>query len=557
MSSLTRIDRNRPLRARLLTGLLAGSFATPCIVACVSRGPVTNPEVKEPIVPPEERAPRETDADFASITSRDIDAIDAWVRAFYPAVVDPWHEGFEARWSTAVADAKARASQVEDGTGWTMTMEALVNSLRDGHVYVNPSDSLPKSGRAPQWPGYVVERLGDSYVLHAHGDAASLDGARLRSCDGIPIEQFAEATLDLYRGDWTIEAERRRVAPLLLLDTGNPFVQRAKTCEVDLAGTTATWHLAWTELPRERVSELVSPYQGIKRDQRARVDLAFADDGAAWITLGNLTDEAAYQALDDVLRKSLRKVRRAPYVVWDVRGNGGGNSAMGFAVMATVWGEPPVQRPQLRAKQWRSSPEVVALMREARAVAAKHDRPGLVQFVDAILPQLEAAASSGAALHAEVMPGDAPVDGATAVGSTERGDAGRPERRESKKRSKIRGPVFVLTDGGCFSSCIMVVTALRDMGAQQVGLSTGRNTIYGESWFNRDLPSGFGALTLPIAIFGENPELLGGGPPDLRWTGSPTDEDGLRAFVAEAANHAKRGPRGTPSPASGPSNPAR
>jgi hypothetical protein len=164
-------------------------------------------------------------------------------------------------------------------------------------------------------------------------------------------------------------------------------------------------------------------------------------------------------------------------------------------------------------------------MREARATAAKHDRPALVQFVDAILPQLEAAAASGAALHAEVLPGDPSAESAN-------GDLA--DEPPSKKKSKVRGPSFVLTDGGCFSSCIMVVTALRDMGAKQVGLSTGRNTIYGESWFTRDLPSGFGALTLPIAIFGENPELLGGGPPDLPWTGSPTDEAAVRAFVAAA-----------------------
>lgn len=47
------------------------------------------------------------------------------------------------------------------------------------------------------------------------------------------------------------------------------------------------------------------------------------------------------------------------------------------------------------------------------------------------------------------------------------------------------------------------------------GALTGRNTIYGESWFGAELPSKLGALTLPVALFGHSEDELGGGIPAL------------------------------------------
>jgi len=44
-----------------------------------------------------------------------------------------------------------------------------------------------------------------------------------------------------------------------------------------------------------------------------------------------------------------------------------------------------------------------------------------------------------------------------------------------------------------------------------------------------------GWYSLPIAIFGDYPEDLGGTPPDLPWQGSARDEAGIRQFIAAAA----------------------
>ncbi len=202
----------------------------------------------------------------------------------------------------------------------------------------------------------------------------------------------------------------------------------------------------------------------------------------------------------------------------DVRGNSGGNSQLGTALSATLWGDGSVipEPAPARPKRWRASRQLVDAMRAARSAQANN--PELVAFVDRALPAIEAGLGRGEALVAD--PGVA-------------ADTARRERR--RPRPARTGPVFVLTDGGCGSSCIMFVNEVRRMGARQIGDPTDRNTVYGEQWVAMPLPSGEAELRLPNAVYGWAESELGGAAPDLQWTGTATDEAGLRAFIAAAA----------------------
>lgn len=91
--------------------------------------------------------------------------------------------------------------------------------------------------------------------------------------------------------------------------------------------------------------------------------------------------------------------------------------------------------------------------------------------------------------------------------------------------------LFVLTDGDCFSSCILFVNRVRALGGLQVGDPTNRNEPYGENWFERALPSGLGSIGLPLAIDRTPDELRGGRTPDLGWDGDMSDQRGIEKFI--------------------------
>jgi hypothetical protein len=99
--------------------------------------------------------------------------------------------------------------------------------------------------------------------------------------------------------------------------------------------------------------------------------------------------------------------------------------------------------------------------------------------------------------------------------------------------------VFVLTDAGCFSSCVVVMNTLKRMGAIQVGEASGQNEVYGESVGPFHLPSGLGWYRIPVSIIRQPRSSLGGLPPDIPWSGAMDDDQGIHAWIAKLASGAK------------------
>jgi hypothetical protein len=273
----------------------------------------------------------------------------------------------------------------------------------------------------------------------------------------------------------------------------------------------------WRQTDAAALSAALAPWQR-RRTGQTRFALDWQADGSAWLSIPSFTDSQGNAALRAAVMRERARMLSAPYIVLDVRGNGGGNSQLGTALSAALWGDGSVipEPAPSRPKRWRASRQLIEAMRATRTAQANN--PELVAFVDAALPAIEGGLGRGEAL----------VDDPGVAADTAR----RERRRPSPART---GPVFVLTDGGCGSSCIMFVNEVRRMGARQLGDPTDRNTVYGEQWVRTALPSGEADLYLPSAVYGWAESELGGGPPDIQWTGTATDEAGLRAFIAAAA----------------------
>lgn len=470
--------------------------------------------------------------DWAELARNDIAAVDAWVRGAYAGAVDPEHSGFLPEWQAAVELARARADAVDGSSAWRATLEALVNAARDGHVIFRAT--APVAHR--EWAGIALERLGERFVARrARSEIPGIeprvpDGAELLSCDGRAAAEALEQRLDLFTTDWSILANRSIYASHFFLDYANPLSPRPVRCAFRHDGEETEIELQWTAVTREQLGEALQPFRRLRMEGSA-VGLSYADDGSAWLRIGSLGDYAALQALREQVERERKRILAAPYIVWDLRGNGGGDSSLADALAFALWGEAArVPGPESgQPKRWRASPLALQAIRtaHARESSSENPNPGLIRMAEALMPAMEAALREGADLMPD--PGYSPSSSTRPVRK-----ARKPPRRPGK------GPVYVLTDGGCFSSCIMAVYSLKRLGAVQAGDPTGRHTIYGEVWFQQDLPSGQGRLILPIAIHAFPRSELGGEPPDLPWNGAGEDEAGLRAMIAADARTRRR-----------------
>jgi hypothetical protein len=452
--------------------------------------------------------------DWRALALADIEAMDHAVREVHIGYLDPAHPEMALAWDAAVREARARAAQVTNRPGWAAVLRRLGNSLRDPHASIRIGAESPPRKQA--WTGQAVEYIAGRYWLRqadAGEDAAA--ERELLACDGTPIDELARRRLDLEATDWSVPANRSLAVPRLLVDDGNPFLPRLQRCELRVADEGRVETLAWREATAAEIHAAVQPYR--RRRANERFELVFAEDGSAWISVPSFADSAGNAALREEIARQLERVRSAPYLVFDVRGNGGGSSQIASALSETLYGEGSLRPAPAfdRMKRWRASPRLLAALRQYRG--AEPANPERDRFIDAVEPAIRSAVERGEALV------DDPQSSST--------DAPPAARRAAART----GPVFVLTDGGCSSACIMFVSEQRRMGARQVGDPTDRNTLYAEQWVSPVLPSGQAQFTLPSAWFGWPESERGGDPPDLPWTGRATDEAGLRRFIAANA----------------------
>ncbi len=466
--------------------------------------------------------------DWPARAGADIAAIDTWVREVYPRMVDPDEPGFAAQWADAVATAQTRAADIVDDNGWRLVLRTLVRSARDGHVGLQ----LDAGTQPLRWAGLALERRGSRWLVRqpagspAGSDARIADGAELLSCDGEPAAQALRRRLDLFATDWSVGAQQAMHGWRLFVDIGNPWAPAPRQCRFEHAGEITTIDLRWTAVDAESVSAAVEPFRRL-HSQGDRVDLAYAEDGAGWLTIGNLSDHAALTRLRAEVAAQRQRLLDAPYLVWDLRGNGGGDASLLSDLARVLWGEHlAIDPPTAMPKRWRASATILAEVERLRAanLDAATGNPNLVAAADALIAPMRQALAAGVDLI--VDPGAIP---ASIDSSPRAGVDSEPGKLPARQ------PVYVLTDGGCFSSCVDSLVALRRLGAIQVGDASGRQTKYGEVWFQRALPSGRGSMMLPIAIHPVGDDALGGNEPDLPWLGAAEDAAGLRALIAADA----------------------
>ena len=461
---------------------------------------------------------------WATLASSDLAAFCSDIRGVHPGMVDPLAPTFAKQVDTACEIAAERARSAVSYLDWMEIMQALVTRFRDGHTGI-AFTVLPTQLR---WPGFLIDGQGGRWVvrrpstsLGRSGDPP--EGAELLGCDGQPAATFLEQRLDKRMVDWSKEPERIRQAfrafTTYRLDGPPP----AKRCRFRRNGTTIDVPLEWQPISSVVLQPLLAPY--LRRGSPRPIDVSFAADRHAWIRFGDFKNETALKTLEAELIEKQALLRSSPYVVFDLRGNGGGNSTWGARFASILWGKDAVEgrrlaeqssNPADHGKYWRRSRAAAAKMHAAADEYATQGK----DFADIATFWRHLGDTIAASDH----------DGLY------QDECCRPRPRPSVVPAPTyAGKVFVLTDAGCFSSGVVVMNTLKRMGAIQIGEASGQNEIYGESVGPFNLPSGLGWYRIPVSIIRQPRSALGGLPPDVKWSGAMDDDEGLRRWIATLA----------------------
>jgi hypothetical protein len=309
------------------------------------------------------------------LTQRDLQAIHDTLAANHPGPVDPQSDRYRRRLEDGLQVAKAEAARARQYSDYTRALRRYVNGFRDGHTTAR----FLLSSERVAWPGFLVGRDADEKirVLAAAADGNVPRGAELVACDGTATEQLIEERLDPYYWNADIPHERWDGLPKLFqfepLDTAG----RMANCTFRIDGVAKSIELRWANAPRETVRRSVqdmqppAPALGLQQRQGiwfvALPSFNYFGESTAGITA--LIDEMTTRAAE----------LRAGTVVFDVRGNGGGNSAWAERVASTFWGERAVQRVVNSfdwTVDWRVSPDNIAHL---NSTVERNERDGLTE----------------------------------------------------------------------------------------------------------------------------------------------------------------------------------
>src|SRR5579862_1757428 len=266
------------------------------------------------------RAP--PDRRWGPITATDVEAAYELLRDNHPGAAPALHDtDFRERLQSAHAAAKARAAQVTSYQGYLATLAAFAVAMGDKHIWSRPTFAV----EMPRWPGFIVSKRGNLWVVtDASGKQGALEGAHLLACNGKAVDELARRSLGTFRVDWRIGAQQLQSAPWLLVDEGNPFIERPEKCDFEHDGSHETVQLQWQRIKRDTLAPKLKKAGGAGA---AGFGLRRAGDGY-WIALQDLASDDATHVVEEVAAQK-DQLRAAPFVVLDMRGNGGGSSLIG------------------------------------------------------------------------------------------------------------------------------------------------------------------------------------------------------------------------------------
>jgi Peptidase family S41 len=450
--------------------------------------------------------------DWAAIARQDLDFAADAIRtrhvgyvAGMPSVTMPYDAGLRL--------ARAEAEGVRSEQDYRRMMMRFVAGFGDPHMGIDLH--LAVHG----WTGIVLDQTG------------GLNSGRYRvswSEPGWPTPlpppgSIAQSCDDVWTGTWL----QLRVAPFTnrgaeYATASGAFAQQVMfdyglgwtptQCVFVLPdGSRKRYELPLRSVPGEVAQQRIDAIRPRFRATAKPVGLTTLGPGMHWVGMPNFDGErsgAAYEAL----YPKLAALPKSGWIVFDLRGNGGGDSTWGSRALAALYGATyagKLGEAGGASKYQIADAETANLLRR---YIAEESRAASKASFDADLAKVEAAMRAGQKVV--LLSGDPDV------------------QPGSLKLPRPHGPrIAALIDRTCFSSCMNFVQRLRAASDTVVlGEATIGYSPFGEI-DRHPLPSGRGALVIPSALFKTATAVREPFVPDIAFDGNMADDAALQQWV--------------------------
>ncbi|WP_028102134.1 S41 family peptidase [Pseudoduganella violaceinigra] len=426
-----------------------------------------------------------TGTDWSAKAATDLEAARTAIRAGHPGYIDEQNPAFLEWEAKGYAAARALLPRVNSYESMLAAVRTYTAGFQDGHLSYSDdigNDTLTMGG----WRlDYVNSAYRVGAVMPDWGKPLPPVGAELLACDGLRPEQRLRQVAKYYDGRDLPGIHHALATIFTQLDMPG---EEMKRCTFRTAnGREVQFAQHYKEVKAADFRAMMK-----SRPRPQHFNTYSLQDGVLWIRAGNFDpDHEASQQLDRMVRE-LPQLEGVRTIVFDSRGNGGGNSAVGVRIFDAATGGLEFEQDKLDQvprtfAQWRVSELSIKGMEER-----------LEKFKASYGPDSDDA-KRAATVRDKLLQ-------ARAAGQPWVEQPGRPRlsradiaARNGKLR-RFNGNVVLVTDEDCVSSCLNFADLVRSVpGAIHMGQATSADTAYIDVTFV-SLPSG-NHLMLPMKVW--------------------------------------------------------
>ncbi len=252
----------------------------------------------------------------------------------------------------------------------------------------------------------------------------------------------------------------------------------------------------------------------------ARFELTQPRPGVLWLTVPSFAEnQGDNKAGLEALIRGLRGARDPKLVVFDVRGNRGGNSAWGNQLLSALLGEDYVNdaiasMSRGAYSQWRTSSENADFVQTNSVARTTPGSPAFEQW-----SRIVTVINESRAAGMQITP-------PTQANMSE--PNGGPSAHPLGKR------VIVLTDGWCASACLDFADIVRAIpGSRHAGGQTDADAVYIDNRFVT-VPSGLGSFSFAMKVWRNRPRGHNEAyTPSLAYRGESWDTPSLQRWLID------------------------
>ncbi len=267
---------------------------------------------------------------WKSIFQKDLKIIYDTLQENHPGFYDDQNPKFKEWLNDGYQQALNKLDGISSFADYIYGLRLFVNGFKDGHLRIQFDKSLLPA----EWPGFCIGYQKGKFIV-VHSDKKDIPlGAELISCDDeSPIAWLKKNVLSFIDAR-NIEASIFVMAPYLSLWEGTVFVARPKKYIFKTNSGSQEAGPAWQKI------SIADYFSKLPKNPQQKASIKELGINQVWISIPSFYPQTPKE--EDCLNNLISSISHyASYdlVIFDVRGNGGGNSYYGSMMLKNLYGE--------------------------------------------------------------------------------------------------------------------------------------------------------------------------------------------------------------------------